>query len=180
MTNFSQRIRDYYDQVDHSLGIDPARGTLASDDARVGTVMQLFSPHAVYERGHWGTLEGADALDRFFRHERGLCGQHRIDSVKEAAGITEEAAEGMKRHFSAIAPSRCRTVTVEGCFSGAQCFTGPGRFVESASGLEVPFVDHWVIAGDQVVYRKSELMMAAAMAADMQQSRRRSSGTVGR
>ncbi|NBO17799.1 MAG: hypothetical protein EBV03_00960 [Proteobacteria bacterium] len=176
MTANATRIAGYYELVDHSLGIHPRRGTLMANTQSLAEIGALFSPHAVYERGGCEPMRGSEEIARFFRDERMLCGAHRIDSIREIPGIAPEAEQAMGRYFSAIAPERCSSVLVEGEFGGAHCFTDKSkkRYVESASGVHIPFHDVWVIAGGQVVYRASQLNVGTALADDMRAQHRRS------
>ena len=172
MTN-TQRISDYYRLVDRSLSMNTRRGTLVTNPEALVQISGLFSPHAVYERQGCEPMRGEDTIHRFFSKERALCGTHVIGSIREVAGIAPQAQAGMARYFPAIAPERCHSVLVEGQFGGAQCFTtGGNRFVQGASGTQIPFHDVWVIAGDQVLYRASQLELAAGMNDDIQQQRR--------
>jgi ketosteroid isomerase-like protein len=59
-------VREYYDTV---------------DDGRIDDLLALFAADATYERPGHDTIDGKAALERFYREERTLDGEHVLHAV---------------------------------------------------------------------------------------------------
>ena len=68
------------------------------DAADIEWVVRLFSPNAIYERADC-VYEGAKQIERFFREERKIRGEHKIERLWEVPGAGVVVSTG---HFEGV------------------------------------------------------------------------------